>query len=109
MLPDRLPLLILDPPERLARTVAERIAALIRSRAAFEHWTHDASVIPIAAWPHPRRRQRGGQRATGAPSRCREQHQQTAHCVDHEWNALRSKASRWSASSIASVPAARFG
>jgi glucosamine-6-phosphate deaminase len=34
MLPDRLPVLILDPPERLARTVAERIAALIRSRAA---------------------------------------------------------------------------
>jgi len=32
------------------------LQALIRSRAAFEHWTHDASIIPIATWPHWRHR-----------------------------------------------------
>jgi uncharacterized protein YcaQ len=29
---------------------------LVRGRGAFEHWTHDASVIPIEAWPHWRHR-----------------------------------------------------
>ena len=29
---------------------------LVRRRDAFEHWTHDASVIPIEAWPHWRHR-----------------------------------------------------
>ena len=29
---------------------------LVKGRAAFEHWTHDASVIPMAAWPHWRHR-----------------------------------------------------
>lgn len=28
----------------------------LRARLAFEHWTHDASVIPLAAWPHWRHR-----------------------------------------------------
>ena len=32
------------------------LQALVRSRGAFEHWTHDASVIPMAAWPHWRHR-----------------------------------------------------
>lgn len=29
---------------------------LVRGRGAFEHWTHDASVIPMEAWPHWRHR-----------------------------------------------------
>ncbi|EYD78143.1 hypothetical protein Rumeso_00236 [Rubellimicrobium mesophilum DSM 19309] len=32
------------------------LQSLVRARAAFEHWTHDASVLPIAAWPHWRHR-----------------------------------------------------
>ncbi|WP_210529209.1 winged helix-turn-helix domain-containing protein [Rubellimicrobium arenae] len=28
----------------------------VRQRHAFEHWTHDASVIPMAFWPHWRHR-----------------------------------------------------
>ncbi len=28
----------------------------VRARRAFEHWTHDASVIPTAFWPHWRHR-----------------------------------------------------
>ena len=32
------------------------LQALVRSRGAFEHWTHDASVIPMEAWPHWRHR-----------------------------------------------------
>ncbi len=28
----------------------------VRARGAFEHWTHDASVLPLAAWPHWRHR-----------------------------------------------------
>lgn len=29
---------------------------LVASRAAFEHWTHDAAVLPMSAWPHWRHR-----------------------------------------------------
>lgn len=32
------------------------LQALVRSRGAFEHWTHDAAVLPIEAWPHWRHR-----------------------------------------------------
>ena len=32
------------------------LQSLVRARAAFEHWTHDASVLPIEAWPHWRHR-----------------------------------------------------
>jgi uncharacterized protein YcaQ len=32
------------------------LQAHLRRRAAFEHWTHDASVLPMAAWPHWRHR-----------------------------------------------------
>lgn len=32
------------------------LQALVRSRGAFEHWTHDAAVLPIATWPHWRHR-----------------------------------------------------
>ena len=32
------------------------LGRLLRARGAFEHWTHDAAVLPIAAWPHWRHR-----------------------------------------------------
>jgi uncharacterized protein YcaQ len=32
------------------------LQAFVRSRGAFEHWTHDASVLPMETWPHWRHR-----------------------------------------------------
>ncbi len=32
------------------------LQALVQGREAFEHWTHDAAVIPMAFWPHWRHR-----------------------------------------------------
>ncbi|MBP1805004.1 winged helix-turn-helix domain-containing protein [Rubellimicrobium aerolatum] len=42
-----------------SRSPAHRPADLgaeVRGRRAFEHWTHDAAVIPMAFWPHWRHR-----------------------------------------------------
>ena len=32
------------------------LQALVQERGAFEHWTHDAAVIPVEFWPHWRHR-----------------------------------------------------
>jgi uncharacterized protein len=32
------------------------LQALVQRRGAFEHWTHDAAVIPVEFWPHWRHR-----------------------------------------------------
>lgn len=32
------------------------LGRLVEGRAAFEHWTHDAAVLPMSAWPHWRHR-----------------------------------------------------
>ncbi|TNC49833.1 winged helix-turn-helix domain-containing protein [Rubellimicrobium rubrum] len=32
------------------------LQALVQERRAFEHWTHDAAVIPVEFWPHWRHR-----------------------------------------------------
>jgi uncharacterized protein YcaQ len=32
------------------------LPALVAARGAFEHWTHDAAVLPMALWPHWRHR-----------------------------------------------------
>ncbi|TNC63998.1 winged helix-turn-helix domain-containing protein [Rubellimicrobium roseum] len=32
------------------------LQTLVQGRGAFEHWTHDAAVIPMAFWPHWRHR-----------------------------------------------------
>lgn len=44
---------------RLPRYRHESCFELLPQRRAFEHWTHDASLIPAAAWPYWSRRCQG--------------------------------------------------
>ena len=58
---------------------------LARDRAVFEHWTHDAAVLPIETFPHWRRRfaQFAARMARGARDHADEITQVRAHVADH--------------------------